>query len=42
LRVVESGFRKLNQPEDVTARYADGNVEGWRIELGELQEYLER
>jgi uncharacterized protein YndB with AHSA1/START domain len=42
LRVVESGFRELNQPEDVTTRYVDGNVEGWRIELSELQEYLER
>lgn len=42
LRVVESGFPALDLPSDESERYANGNVEGWRSELGELREYLER
>lgn len=39
LRVVESGFRELDLPEDERARYAGENTEGWRQELDELREY---
>jgi uncharacterized protein YndB with AHSA1/START domain len=42
LRVVESGFRTLNLPEEEQAKYAEGNVEGWISELAELRAYLER
>jgi uncharacterized protein YndB with AHSA1/START domain len=42
LRVVESGFRTLESSDEEQAKYAEGNVEGWKMELGELQEYATR
>jgi uncharacterized protein YndB with AHSA1/START domain len=41
LRVVESGFRSLDLPEEERAKQAEGNVEGWRIKTAELQAYAE-
>jgi uncharacterized protein YndB with AHSA1/START domain len=40
LRVVETGFSKLDRPEDEQARDAEEHREGWRHELDELREYL--
>lgn len=40
LRVVESGFRGLEISAEEQARYAEGNTEGWMMELDELQAYL--
>jgi uncharacterized protein YndB with AHSA1/START domain len=40
LRVVESGFRELEGSEEEKAEYAEGNIRGWKQELGELQEYV--
>jgi uncharacterized protein YndB with AHSA1/START domain len=40
LRVVESGFRDLDRPEDERATYAEENSRGWDHELGELVEYV--
>jgi uncharacterized protein YndB with AHSA1/START domain len=40
LRVVESGFRDLDWPEQEKENYAEGNRKGWEIELGELREYV--
>lgn len=40
LRVVESGFPALEGPEDEKATYAAGNTDGWKQELGDLQEYV--
>ena len=40
LRVVESGFRELDRPEDDKQRYAEENTRGWDLELGELREYV--
>ena len=42
LRVVESGFETLATSEEQRQKNRDGNTEGWRIELGELQEYATR
>ena len=39
LRVVESGFGMLDCPDEKRGRNLEGNTEGWRLELGELQEY---
>jgi uncharacterized protein YndB with AHSA1/START domain len=39
LRLLESGFRSLELPEEEKAKYVDGNSEGWDHELGELVEY---
>ena len=39
LRVVESGFASLATTEQQRAENLEGNTEGWRLELGELQEY---
>ena len=39
LRVVESGFPELDGAEDENAAYAEGNRQGWRVELDELREY---
>jgi uncharacterized protein YndB with AHSA1/START domain len=39
LRVVESGFPKLEQSEEEKAKYAEENTQGWELELGELGEY---
>jgi uncharacterized protein YndB with AHSA1/START domain len=40
LRVVETGFSKLDWPEDEQARDAEEHREGWEHELDELREYL--
>jgi uncharacterized protein YndB with AHSA1/START domain len=40
LRVVETGFWKLDRPEDEQARDAEEHREGWEHELDELREYL--
>ena len=40
LRVVESGFRGLELSPEEQARYAEGNTEGWRMELDELAAYV--
>jgi uncharacterized protein YndB with AHSA1/START domain len=40
LRVVESGFRELEWPEEEQAKYAEENTQGWEHELNELQEYV--
>jgi uncharacterized protein YndB with AHSA1/START domain len=40
LRVVESGFRELELPEEERAKYAEENTEGWEHELGELRDYV--
>jgi uncharacterized protein YndB with AHSA1/START domain len=40
LRVVETGFSKLDWPEDEQARDAEEHRGGWERELAELREYL--
>jgi uncharacterized protein YndB with AHSA1/START domain len=40
LRVVESGFQRLEGDEEGIATYADENREGWPKELDELREYV--
>jgi uncharacterized protein YndB with AHSA1/START domain len=42
LRVVESGFERLDTSEEVRRANLEENTEGWRMELGELQEYAAR
>ena len=42
LRVVETGFRELDWPEDERERYADENTRGWARELAELEDYLSK
>jgi uncharacterized protein YndB with AHSA1/START domain len=42
LRVVESGFAALDCSEEQRRENLDGNTEGWRMELGELQDYAAR
>lgn len=39
LTVVESGFAQL--PEELRGKAYDGNVDGWRQELGELATWLD-
>lgn len=39
LTVVESGFAQL--PDDAYGKAYGANTDGWRIELGELAEYLD-
>jgi uncharacterized protein YndB with AHSA1/START domain len=39
LRVVESGFDALATSEERRRENHEGNTDGWRQELGELQEY---
>jgi uncharacterized protein YndB with AHSA1/START domain len=39
LRVVEQGFAALGGTDEARGRHRDGNVRGWRMELGELAEY---
>ena len=39
LRVVESGFEMLDASDEQRRANLEGNTEGWRLELGELQEY---
>jgi uncharacterized protein YndB with AHSA1/START domain len=40
LRVIESGFRELEWPEEDNVRYVEGNREGWELELGQLRDYV--
>ncbi len=40
LRVVESGFDRLDVPMEERIRQAEGNVEGWRIKMDELVAYV--
>jgi uncharacterized protein YndB with AHSA1/START domain len=40
LRVVESGFHTLAIPMEERIKQAEGNVEGWRIKMDELQAYV--
>jgi len=40
LRVVESGFRDLDLTDEERAKYAEGNVQGWKQELDELAGYV--
>ena len=42
LRVVESGFAMLDCSEEQRRSNLEGNTEGWRVELSELQEYATR
>ena len=42
LRVVESGFAGLAADEQVRTSDYEGNVRGWKAELGELVEYAEQ
>jgi uncharacterized protein YndB with AHSA1/START domain len=42
LTVVESGFRDLTGPDDEKQRLFDDHRSGWEVELGHLDEYLER
>jgi uncharacterized protein YndB with AHSA1/START domain len=42
LRVVESGFASLDLPEDVQAKAAVENTDGWRSELDDLLRYAEQ
>jgi uncharacterized protein YndB with AHSA1/START domain len=39
LRVVESGFASLACSEEQRRKNLEGNTDGWRMELAELQEY---
>lgn len=41
LRVVETGFSKLDWPEDERREDAESHREGWEHELGELREYVQ-
>ena len=40
LRVVETGFSKLDMPEDDQANDAEGHRRGWELELDELRDYV--
>jgi uncharacterized protein YndB with AHSA1/START domain len=40
LRVVESGFPRLDGDEEQNAEVAEGHSNGWVRELGELEEYV--
>jgi len=42
LRVVESGFEALDCSEQQRSEHFEGNVEGWKIELGHLVEHAQR
>jgi uncharacterized protein YndB with AHSA1/START domain len=42
LRVVESGFDALATSEEQRRSNLEGNTDGWRQELGELQDYATR
>lgn len=42
LRVVESGFASLPGTAEERRAQFDGNVEGWRIELGLAKQHLEK
>ena len=40
LRVVESGWHRLDIPVEERLKQAEGNVEGWRIKMDELRDYV--
>jgi uncharacterized protein YndB with AHSA1/START domain len=40
LRVVETGFSKLDWPEEERREDAESHREGWEHELGELRDYV--
>jgi uncharacterized protein YndB with AHSA1/START domain len=42
LRVVETGFRGLDRPEEENARHVGENREGWEQKLGELRDYVSK
>jgi uncharacterized protein YndB with AHSA1/START domain len=42
LRVVESGFEKLDGSDDQRRQAFEGNTEGWEIQLGNVSKYSER
>jgi uncharacterized protein YndB with AHSA1/START domain len=42
LRVVESGFDKLDGSDDQRREAYEGNSEGWEIQLGNVSKYAER
>ncbi len=42
LTVVESGFRDLDVTEEEKARHVEQNTGGWKSELDELRDYVER
>jgi uncharacterized protein YndB with AHSA1/START domain len=42
VRVVETGFARLETSPDQQARNHEANSEGWSLELGELREYASR
>lgn len=40
LRVVESGFRRLEGSDEENTKDAEEHERGWELELGELREYV--
>jgi uncharacterized protein YndB with AHSA1/START domain len=40
LRVIESGFARLEQPADEKAAYVDAHSKGWDAHLASLREYV--
>ena len=42
LRVVESGFDRLDGSDEQRREALDGNTEGWTIQLGNVKGYAER
>lgn len=42
LRVVETGFRRLDLADEEKAKYAEENTQGWTSELDDLREYVGR
>jgi uncharacterized protein YndB with AHSA1/START domain len=42
LRVVESGFDKLDGTDDQRREAFEGNTEGWEVQLGNVSRYSER
>ncbi len=41
MRVVESGFASLRTSDDERERLRQGNVGGWKHELGDLERYAQ-
>jgi uncharacterized protein YndB with AHSA1/START domain len=41
VRVVESGFASLDASDEVRAELREGNVGGWKHELGDLERYAQ-
>lgn len=41
LRVVESGWDRLDMPAEEQLKHVEGNAEGWQIKTEELREYAE-